>query len=345
MVYVVILNWNGWKDTIVCLESVLRSTFHDFKVIVCDNDSSDHSLERIEEWANGAVTAECSNQALSFLINPPLHKPIRFSRLCGDASGEMITRSEQLILVQTGRNLGFAGGVNVGLRMALRSGDSQYAWILNNDTLVEPQAMEELVRRMEQSPSAGMCGSTLLYFSNPDIIQSLGGSEYNQWLSRSTRIFGRARVRNNGCNPAKVERRLDYVAGASMLVRRESLERVGLLSEHYFLYFEEIDWALRARSKATLAYAPKSIVYHKEGASTGSNTFVSHMTPSSDFYSTRNRLIVTRKYFPAAIVTTTMAVALKALLSTCCGRWANSSAIVRGIVSGLSFEADDASGV
>lgn len=337
MVYVIVLNWNGWRDTIACLESLLKSTFQDFRIILCDNGSSDHSVEHIEEWARGAILAECSNQNLVSLITPPSDKPTSLSRLSSDADEKAIATSERLIMVQTGQNLGFAGGINVGLRIALQDANMRYVWILNNDTLVDPKALQELVLRLERRPSAGVCGSKLLFFSNPGVVQALGGSEFNPWLARGRHLGGGNPVGTTELDPTEVERRLDYIVGASMLVTRAFLESAGLLSEDYFLYFEEIDWILRSRSKTALAYAPNSIVYHKEGASTGTSVLRSQSNPLSDFYATRNRLIVTRKYFPLGIATTTAVVLLKALLSAAFGKWTNSSAIFKGLARGLSF--------
>src|SRR6185437_17080351 len=93
MVYIIILNWNGWKDTVACLESVLRSTFQEFKVILCDNNSSDQSIEYIRQWARGAIGAECSNSALAHLIDPPLDKPIPFSHLSSNVDEQTLVAS------------------------------------------------------------------------------------------------------------------------------------------------------------------------------------------------------------------------------------------------------------
>src|SRR5690348_5684774 len=273
-VYVIILNWNGWRDTIECLESVLRNQYPNFQVIVCDNDSSDGSLDRIKEWAAGGVQVSSpAHPSLRELVAPPVPKPVPFTEYD-------LTRAERggcdevietpLILIQTGANLGFAGGYNVGLRYALARDDFGYAWLLNNDTVIAPDALTALVSRMQERPDAGQCGSRLLFYDAPDQVQAHGGASYNPIFALAKHI-GAFTPANRPVDPARIEARLDYVVGASLFVSRAFLLDVGLLSEGYFLYSEEIDWATRARGRHALVYAHDSIVYHKEGGSTGSS--------------------------------------------------------------------------
>jgi len=297
-VYIILVNWNGWQSTIECLESVFRLTYDSFRVIVCDNASADGSLDRIAEWAEGSLAAGCANPRLQHLTSPPCPKPIPFLRI---NPGEQIppVSEEKLFLVQTGENLGFAGGNNVGLRIALSACDLDYAWLLNNDTVADPGALSALVERMQERPDAGMCGSTLLYYDRPLLVQALGGSIYNRWTALGGHI-GQGRNIPNRLDSNAIETRMKYVVAASMLVSRPFLEQVGLMTEIYFLYFEEIDWATRARGRYSLAFAPKSIVYHKEGGTIGSSADRSKRSTTSDYYAARSCMKFTRKFFPIA---------------------------------------------
>lgn len=334
-VFIIILNWNGWQDTIACLESVLRSTYPHFRVIVCDNASTDNSLERIAAWAEGRLQAICPTPSLERLISPPLSKPIPFIHADLSRQGEVLSHGEPLILLQTGANRGFAAGVNMGLRLALRS-DPDYVWILNNDTLVESSTLEELVRRMREKPQAGICGATVLYLDEPEVIQALGGSVFNPWLARGRQMKSGASLSEMEIDAEEIESRLSYIVGASMLVRRRLLEEVGLMSEQFFLYFEEIDWALRAaRSRFQLAYAPGSVVYHKVGASTGKNLSKSQSNPAVEFYSSRNRILITRQFFPYATIPAGLAVIVKALYRLLHRDTQSCKAQLRGLMRGL----------
>lgn len=302
-VYVALLNWNGWGDTLECLESLFRIDYPDFQVIVCDNGSEDGSVDRLKAWAGGRFElAEPScHRSLASLSFPPVPKPIAYvlyDRGAAEAGGGGSDSSARLILIESGPNLGFAGGYNIVLRYALARDDFAYIWLLNNDTVVNADALSALVRRMRGKPDAGICGSTLMYYHAPETIQALGGAQYNKWLGTRTAI-GAHRPASMPVEVAEVEKKMSYVSGASMLVSRGFLHEIGLLGEDYFLYYEEIDWAMRARGRYALAYAPESIVYHKEGGTVGSP----QISARAEYLALRNRLLFTRKRVPIAFPT------------------------------------------
>ena len=305
-VYVIVVNWNGWRDTIECLESVFRNDFPHYQVIVCDNGSSDGSMEHIKAWANGRQQAIVpAGHPLRHLTDPPVPKPIAWvehGRESAERGGNAEDGGVPLILIPAGNNLGFAGGNNVGLRYALAQDDFEYAWLLNNDTVIEAGALTHLVRRMEESPDAGLCGSTLPFYSKPDVLWARGGATYNRWFA-SARCIGLHQPVAARETRESVERRMDYVAGASILVSRTFLKDVGLMSEDYFLYFEEPDWAARAKGQYRLAYAPESIVYHKVGASIKTFDDAQKKEHASRDLNLENTLRFTRKFHPWAVPT------------------------------------------
>ena len=191
-VYIVILNWNGWKDTIECLESVFRNDYTNYQVIVCDNASEDGSLKHIAAWATGGLDVYVPPEAfLRYSSFPPGHKPIpsvQYDRQEAEAGGKPGNDNVQLLLIQTGTNLGFASGNNVGLRYALARDDFEYVWLLNNDTVIRPDALSKLIIRIKENPKIGMCGSTLLYYHDPRLIQAAGGGHYNKWLGTTRHL-------------------------------------------------------------------------------------------------------------------------------------------------------------
>ncbi len=303
LVYIIILNWNGWADTIECLESVFRSNYSRFRVIVCDNGSTDGSLGYIKAWAKGHLDS-CTfpHHPLRHLAFPPLPKPIAVHEYDSSQREKthQIADGALLVLIETGANLGFAGGNNVGLRYALSDRECRYFWLLNNDTVVEPDALLHLVRRIKEKPDAGICGSKLLFYHDPDVVQALGGATYNKWLG-SNRHLGLFQKNSQPVIQSEVEKKMCYVVGASMLVKRSFLETVGLLSEEYFLYFEELDWITRAKGRFSLAFADRSLVYHKEGGSAGTSSDPKQKSLRADYFSIRNRLVFTRKFYPWAL--------------------------------------------
>lgn len=323
-VAVIIVNWNGWVDTIECLESVFRNDYPRYRVVVCDNDSMDGSLQHIRAWADGKLDAAVSpHNTLRGFSFPPVPKPVPY-RECApgeaESDGEPTDRHPRLTLLRTGANLGFAGGANVGLRYMLARPMLRYAWLLNNDAVVSPDALVHLVRRMQARPDAGMCGSTVRYYHTPEMIQALGGAKYWKWLGATWHI-GIGQAISAPVNGHQVERDLSYVLGASMLVSRSYVEDVGLMSEDYFLFFEELDWAIRGRERYALVYAPDSLVYHKEGASIGTSWDSKQRSLMAEYFHVRNRLRLTRKFYPSALPTVYAGVMVSLLKRMREGQW------------------------
>jgi GT2 family glycosyltransferase len=134
-----------------------------------------------------------------------------------------------------------------------------------------------------------------------------------------------------------IETEMAYVVGASMLVRRSFLEQVGLLNEEYFLYFEELDWAIRALGRFTLAYSPLSVVYHKEGRSIGSSSRREERSSASERYAARNRIIITKKYFPAVLPIVVSAVTVSAIHRLLTGSILAASVIAQSLLDGCRY--------
>jgi GT2 family glycosyltransferase len=315
-VCIIVVNYNGWENSIDCLESTFRLTGVNFEIIVCENHSSDHSWERIRSFVKSRFPdaklaparfaySEYDSSRIESVENYEFPSTSRCERNGG----------HNIVLIRSTANLGFGGGNNIGIRYALSSGDADFVWLLNNDTVVDAQALYAMVKRMKSVPGAGMCGSTILYHDAPDRIQSLGGARYLKWAGVGVQLGANVRWPAN-VRAESVESEMDYVAGASMLVSKPFLKTVGLMEESYFLYFEEIDWARRAAGRFKLAYAPDSIVYHKEGAAIGSSRSGKRRSPQSFFWLTRSRLQFTAKYHPEAVPS----VALYSLIN--CMQWA-----------------------
>lgn len=289
MVYIVVLNYKNWKDTIECLESLFKLEKEKFKIIVCDNNSLDGSLEYIEEWAKGDLIIDFNEMdSLKSIVYPFIKKPISYKKIDKyDINNNFDFIKENLILIQNDENKGYSAGNNIGIKYALNQEDCEYIWVLNNDTIVDRLSLYYLVDFMKKNLSVGICGAKTYFYYEPYKIQCEGGFYYNKWLAYP---FKRKYSKKN----------LSYINGASMFVRKNFILDVGLLSEDYFLYYEEIDWITRAKKIYKIGYSEKSIIYHKEGASINKNKI---RTWLSDFYSIRNRIIFTKKYFKYCLPT------------------------------------------
>ncbi|MFZ9888375.1 MAG: glycosyltransferase family 2 protein [Myxococcota bacterium] len=302
-VCVVVVNWNGWRDTVECLESLLALRAVDVEVVVVDNGSTDDSIARLQAWASGEEPFSPNHEDRPPpILCAPREKPIRLHVATEDdaarqpCSGRTTTGGQGVVLLPLRQNGGFAAGVNAGLRYALSDGSFTHVWVLNNDVVVEPDALAALLHRMKQVPSAGMCGSTVCFYDEPGRVHAFGGARYFSSLGLVMHI-GRFLGKRRHIAPDDIEGKMAYVFGASMLVSRQMLEQVGLMEAGYFLYFEELDWALRARDHFSLAYAPQSIVYHKAGATAGSSRRITARSARSEYFLVRNRLWLTKRYF------------------------------------------------
>jgi GT2 family glycosyltransferase len=243
--YIILVNYNGWIDTIECLESVLKLAYQNFQVIVVDNNSPNNSLEYIQQWAEGERKPIPSEHTIIYsLVYPLIPKPVSY-KIYGKNEAEeaagSTTSLPKVIFIQAGENGGFAAGNNVGIDFALKRGDADYVWLLNNDTVVDRKALSYLIEHFEDSPiKLGILGSKLLYYHNPSIIQAIAG-RYNPWLSTTGHIGGN--VTDTGQYDSHHVPSADYIVGASMFISKQFLLDVGNMQEDYFLYFEELDWS------------------------------------------------------------------------------------------------------
>lgn len=305
-VYIVILNWNGWRDTIECLESIFRLECNQFCVVVCDNNSSDGSLEKIKNWADGNLNVFVrSSHLLHHLSFPPIPKAIsyrQYDRQRAESGGSQDDNDCSLVLIQTGANLGFAGGNNVGIRYALARDDFSHIWILNNDAVVDRFALTCLIDKSKYyvqhgEHRVGIVGSKIFFYDQPTVIQTVGG-KYNKFSGATTHI-GLLETDRGQYNNDRFIKKADCVIGASMFVSKKFLLDIGLMCEDYFLYYEEMDWVLRGKKHDfTLGYTWQSHVYHKEGGTIGSSSIPHKKSELSDYYGVKNKIAFTRKFFP-----------------------------------------------
>jgi GT2 family glycosyltransferase len=299
-VYILIINYKTWQDTIECLESVFQLDYPNFHVVVIDNHSENNSLEMIEKWAQGAQEVFYQHaKQLKDLSTPSVPKPIFYQKLQSQSLTSPAL-STQLTLIQASENRGFSAGNNIGIRYAGLLDDYQYLWLLNNDTVVEKNALSELVRKAEENLKLkiGLIGAKVMYYDQPCIFQCVGGGRYNPLLATPAPI-GSNEKDVGQYDIEELPSQMYLVMGACTLVSKPFIQDVGYMGEEYFLYFEEQDWAERGRRKGNwqLGYAYKSKIYHKSGKSTGGKNRV-QMTSFSDFYYQRSKILFTKKFYP-----------------------------------------------
>lgn len=223
--------------------------------------------------------------------------------------------ASEVQVLEAGGNLGFAGGCNCGISDSLRrAGD--YVWLLNPDTVVEPGALKAIVQGAQADPAIAIVGSVIRSINAPEEILAWGGGRVGMLSGRIA----------HGTGPG----RIDYITGASMLVRVSVLREVGLFDERFFMYAEDADLCLRARRAGyRIAVAEESVVYHRESASLpGKNA-------TRDRLHSESLTRFFRKHAPVPFIPILSALAARTAKRLLAGRPKNAWAIVEGVLRGL----------
>jgi len=292
-VSIIILNWNGWQDTVECLESVYQITYPNYCVIVVDNGSEDESIEKIREYCKGKIKVESK-----FFQYSPENKPIKiveYTREEAEAGGgnekelENVPSNRKLILIKNEKNYGFAEGNNIGMRYALKGLNPEYVLLLNNDTVVDKKFLRELVKVAERDEKIGIVGPKIYYYDykGRDDVINFAGANFSLWKAKEER-YGCKRLDRCQFND---EKEVDKIEGSCMLIKRNAIKKIGLFYQKYFLYWEETDLCWRTRKRGyKLMFAPMAKIWHKKGVSDDklmSTIFI--------YYFTKNRFLFVKR--------------------------------------------------
>ncbi|CAN5798931.1 glycosyltransferase family 2 protein [soil metagenome] len=214
--------------------------------------------------------------------------------------GTIALRFPEVKLIRSQKNLGFAGGNNLGIREA----KGEYVLFLNNDTEVAADFIEPLVELFQSNPQAGIASPKIIYFGTDNLIQYAGSRGIHPWTGRSITI-GQAEEDLGQHNDSG---RTALADGAAMMVPRRVIEQVGLMPELYFLYYEELDWCeMMKRAGWSCHYVANSTVFHKESVSVGKASVI------KTYYMNRNRLLFIRRNIKGgAMITSTLVFLLAA---------------------------------
>jgi N-acetylglucosaminyl-diphospho-decaprenol L-rhamnosyltransferase len=232
-------------------------------------------------------------------------------------------------------NLGYAGGINAWIRPLVLCGAWKGLWILNPDTLPDAHALAALVERAEFG-GKGMVGSTILDDEGSDRVRFRGGLHWQRLTTRGISIGLNQRLYAPH-NLSDIEAAMDSPSGASMYVTRSCIEKIGLMDERYFLFFEDLDWGVRAKSLG-LGYASASIVAHKRGTATGSARNLAAMPKLSVYLQQRNGIHFVRRHFPWSLPLRILISYLYAVRFLLSGAIMNFIVAMKGIAAGLRGE-------
>jgi GT2 family glycosyltransferase len=213
----------------------------------------------------------------------PNYEIILIDNASKEDPSEMIhSKYPNVRLIVAEKNFGFTGGNNIGLLAA--KGDLFF--IVNNDTEVTPDLLERLIEPFKIDSSIGVVSPKIKYYSNPDLIQYAGFSEMNPFTGRGKTTGGK-KIDNGDFDKGGYTA---YAHGAAMLVKKDVVDKVGMLPDLFFIYYEELDWSAHIRRAGyNIYYQPKGVIYHKESITMGKES------PMKAYYHTRNRILFMRR--------------------------------------------------
>lgn len=257
--YAVIVNWNGKTDTIACLTSLTKVKRYGTELHVIVVD-------------NGS----------------------------SDQSAEDIKKKHPWVtVISAGKNLGFTGGNNVGIRHAL-SESAEYIWLLNNDTIVDPNVLSFV--NVFADEAVGACGSKIYFAPGQEYHRdrySKGEQGHVFWYAGGVVDWNNMYASHRGVDEVdhgqynKTEE-TPYITGCSFVIRADVIRSIGLLDDAYYLYLEDLDWSIRIqRAGYKTLYVPSSVVWHVNAGSSGQPG-----NPVHEYYMTRNRLMFGLRYAP-----------------------------------------------
>ena len=258
-----VLNWENYSDTRRCVVALLNlPELNDddlsVDIIVIDNGSQDGSFFKLRKF-----TAEALD------------------------SGAGVS------LIEMPENGGYAAGNNAGIRFAIENQNPAYVWVLNNDTIPQPGSLRALVECAKSDSSVGVWGSTIL--NGDGSVQCAGGYYYNSWLGIMKPALPKKGLEEE---LPGLDRPLDYVSGASMLISSEVIHDAGMLSEDYFLYYEELDYAQRIKDKKTVQWCNKSRLLHFTCGGASNSGKLGRVL---EYHSIKSLLVYTKKFYPYKI--------------------------------------------
>lgn len=261
-VVISLLNFNGLKNTLACLESLKNIKIDNFKLTIVTVDNASKEEFDLKSSSIGNIP---------------------------------------LVVIKNNENLGFSGGHNIAIKYALED-EADYALILNNDTYVDKNFLEELLRVAQSDEKIGILVPKIYFAPGFEFHKNKYAKDEQGrvlWYAGGEMDWKNVIGRHRGVDSIdrgqfdKTEE-TELATGCCMMIRREVFDKVGLLDDKYFLYYEDSDMGVRAKKEGfKIVYVPKSIIFHKNAGSVGGSGSI-----LQDYYITRNRLLFGFRYAP-----------------------------------------------
>jgi N-acetylglucosaminyl-diphospho-decaprenol L-rhamnosyltransferase len=324
-VAVIVVGFRNAGEVRDCVAALSRATTKNFDICVCENGGRAAFQNLCEILARDNFAP---NPTPSLFLCSQSTARIDFRNLI---SYRLSDNTISLFIGEAPENLGYAGAINAWLRILLDQPMYSGFWILNPDTLPEVDALSEMVK-YAKSRSKGMVGSRIVPTSDPSLIHSRG----LRWrpILASTHAVDFHAPADLVPDLRKVEYLIDAPSGASFYVTRECVEQIGLMDERYFLFFEDLDWGMRAKRVCGLGYAYNAVVRHHGGTTIGSAGTRSEKSKLTVFLEFRNRILFVKQRYPKWYAWTIMVLLVRAIEYGAVGSFRNMRMAYAGIIAG-----------
>ena len=329
-VAILIVGFCNSQDVCECVAALSRAAPKpNFDIFICENGGVEYFGQLVKSLAESKGVCKAVSHDLPTSLTSPSERLVEIE--CFALEG----RSSVVWVARAAKNFGYAGGLNAWIDKLLHVQDWDGIWILNPDCEPAPDALHALVRYSTNS-NKGMVGSTLLPFKDPSRVHCRAGHHWRKFRTKLGAIGFHEPV-DEPFDVGKIELRLDAISGASMYVTRACIDKIGLMDERFFLYYEDADWSMRAKL-CGLGYASASMVQHKGGTTIGSAVSRADRSRLSVYLENRNRVHFVRRYFPWYLLLASIMSVLYASEYLVVGSPRNFWIAMMGLISGLQGE-------
>lgn len=266
-VSIVLLNYNGFEDTIACLKSIKDISYENYNIVIVDNASTDDSCEKLESYLKINVASYSK-----------FHSP--------KEAMENNVNHEKYTLILSNYNGGYGYGNNIGIKYALNNAENDYFLLINNDTIVESNFLEPMVEVCEADKDIGIASGKIYFHDRPDVIWFNGGKLQSctakiNHINYEEKDIGQITPYEN-----------TFITGCLWLLPKNIIHDVGLINEKYFMYVEDLEYCQRVlNSGYKLTVCKKSIIWHKVGGSGGGE-----LSAFSAYWMARNKVKFIMQY-------------------------------------------------
>ena len=265
LVYIVILNYNDFNETISCLKSIDKVSYVNYRIVIVDNCSTDNSIKHIKNYFSKI------NQKYKYHNN----------------ASKLISNNSKINIIKSDYNGGYGYGNNIGIRFSMLN-NTDYVLIINNDTVVNSCFLTNMINQYENSSNIGILSSKICFYEDPEIIWFNGGS----FSKLSSKII---HYNFNEKDSGQVtEKEITFITGCLWLIPNHIIKEVGYINEDYFMYIEDLEYCYRVLSHGyKLNICNESIIYHKKKIDYNQR----NQSTFSKYYISKNKVKFIIKYY------------------------------------------------